>query len=209
MTPPTEPVGSAARSAVHPPRVLLVAPSPGSLRSAVDAGLDTWAVWDPRLCPPASGGMAAGLLQERLLAADFDDPVGLHATLAEAVRTHAINHVLRCPSGPDSPAAPGTGPAAPPVEAAPAEAVVGHRIRVETLSVHGMHLLARVTADAPAERLPAAALPAIRAAVRAVLDVIGQEAGTACTDLVLATSGCLPVTAPAPVGPPALAHRLW
>lgn len=74
-------------------RVQLVAPGAGLVRAAVEAGLETWAVWDQRLRPPGFRS-AVGLPPERLVSADFGDVPGLRAVLADTAREHRIDHTF-------------------------------------------------------------------------------------------------------------------
>jgi hypothetical protein len=223
--------GRAAAGAVRTvraaPRVLLVAPGPGLVRAAVEAGLDTWVVRDPRLRPPEFC-RPAGLPSARLLPADFGDAEALREALAGRVRTLGIEHVLHPTNG----FAPGRAGEAAAVTVAtvlrelglfqasepvtfPASALPrartaapgSPRVQVETLTLHGMHLLAQITADAPPAELPAE-VPVLRAAVRALLDSAGHESGAARTDLVLAADGPR-VLAVGPPGGSALRHRIW
>jgi hypothetical protein len=175
-------------------RILLVGPSAALVRAAGAAGFRVWSLCDARRHPPEE--LAA--LSERLLVADFGDEAALKAALGAAAEAglyvnppaavrlladqNAVRQLVRdnrlCPPG-------------------AAEDVVGHRYRVDTLSVHGMHRTVAITAETPYGMLYPAPLPgdttaALRSVVTSLLDLTGYQYGPAHTHVVLTPRG--PVT---------------
>ncbi|GGQ08079.1 hypothetical protein GCM10010266_34210 [Streptomyces griseomycini] len=70
----------------------------------------------------------------------------------------------------------------------------GHRVRVRTLTIDGMHLVADIAVrEAETARTTSpteAEWAGIRATVRALLDLAGYEHGSVQTEVVLAPNGC-------------------
>ncbi|MFI1704792.1 hypothetical protein [Streptomyces griseoruber] len=190
----------------RPRRILLVGPSVPLVRAAVSAGFQVWSLCDVRRHPPEE----LGALSERLLIADFGDEaalktaldtaaaVGLHVNPPVAVRQladpDAVQRLVRdnglCPPG-------------------AVEDPAGHRYRVDTLSVHGMHHTVGITVETPYGLLHPAPLAGdtaatLRSVVTSLLDLAGYQYGPAHTLVLLtprgpATIGCRAVVAEEPI----------
>ncbi|MDI3423781.1 hypothetical protein [Streptomyces luteolus] len=190
-------------------------PGPGLVRAAADAGLDFWAVTDPRLGPPEPL-VKAGIPHQRLVSADFGEVSALRTLLTALARQHDVRHVLSLAGDSGSALAAGAATTAravhralfPEREAAASRLPDPSALRrligrsgapvdgpgpvfgVRTLTVDGMHLVADITAAGPAARPPTESQRSvIRQAVRDLLDLVGYESGAARTDVLLTARG--------------------
>jgi hypothetical protein len=174
--------------------VLLVLPTLGLIRAALDVGLETWVMTDTRR--PTEPPQDITLPPERLLSADFRDAPAVRALLADTVRRHGIEHRLLDRSC----LFPGSS-------LAPDGLATRSRFHVETVTVGGMHLVVDILPDTLAPPLSETDRAAVREAVRSVLDLLGHASGSARTDVVLTAEGTRVVSSERGTIPPSTVRR--